>query len=79
MRRRAREDVSDQITAAENFLRDRGVKPGIGVIDVYSTINAGSPGRYNASDAGWCLWNGCHKVNYQMADHRKRAEELLRP
>jgi hypothetical protein len=74
-------DVGDQVTAAENFLRDRGVKTDMGLMDVYSTINAGSPGRYNASDAG----NGVPlerlptRSNYRMADHRERAEELLRP
>jgi hypothetical protein len=26
-------DVGDQVTAAENFLRDRGVKPGMGLMD----------------------------------------------
>ena len=43
--------VQEQMLAAENFLRDRGVKPGMGLMDIYSTINAGSPGLYNRSDA----------------------------
>jgi hypothetical protein len=71
--------VSDQVTAAENFLRDRGVKPGMGLLDIYSTINAGRPGLYNASDAG----NGgapgtvYDKVATQMVGHRARANTLL--
>lgn len=36
--------------AVGDFLEDRGFKRGMGVLDLYSTINAGSPGRYNASD-----------------------------
>ena len=40
----------EQMGAVENFLRDRGVRPGMGMMDIYSTINAGSPGLYNRSD-----------------------------
>jgi hypothetical protein len=73
------QSVGDQVVAAENFLRDRGVKPGMGLPDIYSTINAGSPGLYNASDAG----NGgapgtvMDKVTNQMAGHRLNASRLL--
>ena len=44
--------VDDQMRAVENYLRDRGLKPGSGMLDVYSTINAGRPGLYDRSDAG---------------------------
>lgn len=70
--------VGDQVLAAENFLRDRGLKPGMGLLDIYSTINAGRPGLYNRSDAG----NGgapgtvADKVA-SMAGHRARANALL--
>ena len=40
---------SSSLNAAENFLRDRGVKPGMGLLDIYSTINAGRPGSYDRS------------------------------
>lgn len=65
--------------AVENFLRDRGVKPGMGMLDLYSTINAGSPGRYNASDAGNGGMPGtvADKVGEQMVGHRARANALL--
>jgi hypothetical protein len=37
--------------AITQFAIDRGFKPGqMGLLDFYSTINAGSPGHYNASD-----------------------------
>lgn len=42
--------AQNQIDAAFRFLGDRGFKPGMGLLDLYSTINAGSPGHYNASD-----------------------------
>jgi hypothetical protein len=40
----------NQIDGMFGFLHDRGFKPGMGILDLYSTINAGSPGHYNASD-----------------------------
>lgn len=42
--------IYQQTDAALRFLRDRGYRPGMGLLDLYSTVNAGSPGRYNASD-----------------------------
>ena len=46
----AHPNARNQIDAAFNFLAARGFKPGMGMLDLYSTINAGSPGHYNASD-----------------------------
>lgn len=43
-------NAKNQIDATFNFLASRGFKPGMPLIDLYSTINAGSPGHYNASD-----------------------------
>ena len=65
--------------AVVKYLRGRGVKPGMGLLDIYSTINAGSPGRYNASDAGNGGAPGTvrDKVEKQMAAHRDRAARLL--
>lgn len=73
------QSVGDQVLAAENFLRDRGVKPGMGLPDIYSTINAGSPGRYNASDAnnGGAPGTVMDKVTQQMGPHRANAARLL--
>lgn len=71
--------VEDQLKAVVAYMRDAGVKPGMGLMDVYSAVNAGSVGRYNASDAG----NGgapgtvADKVNNQMAGHRRKAAALL--
>jgi hypothetical protein len=41
---------AQQMQAVVAFLKDRGFKPGMSILDLYSTINAGQPGRYNASD-----------------------------
>lgn len=42
--------ATNQIDAAFKFLAARGYKPGMGLLDLYSTVNAGSPGHYKASD-----------------------------
>nr|WP_255607008.1 hypothetical protein [Brucella anthropi] len=71
--------VSAQMQAVGNYLRDAGVRPGMGLPDVYSAINAGRVGRYNASDAnnGGAPGTVLDKVQNQMAGHRKNAERLL--
>lgn len=71
--------VADQVKAAGQYLVDRGVKPGHGLMDIYSAINAGGVGLYNRSDAnnGGAPGTVADKVNYQMAGHRVKAERLL--
>jgi hypothetical protein len=71
--------VGDQVNAAEDFLRDRGVKPGMGLLDIYSTINAGRPGLYDRSDAsnGGAPGTVADKVATQMVGHRARANAML--
>lgn len=65
--------------AVANYLRSTGVKPGMGMMDVYSAINAGRVGRYGASDAnnGGAPGTVADKVNRQMAGHRAKAMALL--
>ncbi|WP_298967767.1 hypothetical protein [uncultured Methylobacterium sp.] len=73
------QSFGEQLGAVESYLTDRGFKPGMGLLDLYSTINAGRPGRYGASDAG----NGgapgtvADKVNFQMGRHRDKAAAFL--
>jgi hypothetical protein len=65
--------------AIAKYMRDRGFKPGMSGMDLYSTINAGSPGRYGASDtaAGGAPGDVRDKWENQMAAHRAKAEALL--
>jgi hypothetical protein len=65
--------------AVAKYLRKAGVKPGMGLLDIYSAINAGGVGRYNASDAnnGGAPGTVADKVNKQMAAHRQKALALL--
>jgi hypothetical protein len=73
------QSFSEQMGAVERYLSDRGLKPGMGLMDLYSTINAGRPGRFGASDAnnGGAPGTVADKVNNQMAGHRARAEALF--
>jgi hypothetical protein len=71
--------TEDQVKASIQYLKDRGVTSGMGLMDIYSAINAGSVGRYDASDAnnGGAPGTVADKVNNQMAGHRARAQALL--
>ena len=65
--------------AVARYLRDTGVKPGMGLMDIYSAINAGGVGRYDRSDAnnGGAPGTVADKVNNQMAGHRQKALALF--
>ncbi len=65
--------------AVANYFRSSGFKPGMSGLDLYSTINAGSPGRYSASDAnnGGAPGDVRDKWENQMAGHRQKALALL--
>lgn len=71
--------VAAQMQAAERYLADAGFKPGMGMLDLYSAINAGKVGRYNASDAGNGGAPGTvrDKVEQQFGPHRAKAEAFL--
>lgn len=65
--------------AVARYLRDTGVKPGMGLMDIYSAINAGGVGRYDASDAnnGGAPGSVRDKVLNQMSGHRAKAEAMM--
>lgn len=65
--------------AVANYFRASGFKPGMSGLDLYSTINAGSPGRYSASDAnnGGAPGDVRDKWENQMQGHRQKALALL--
>lgn len=65
--------------AIVRYYRDRGWQPGMGLLDAYSIVNAGAPGRYNASDAnnGGAPGTVRDKVNDQMDGHRRNALALF--
>ncbi|MFM7333388.1 MAG: hypothetical protein ACKO1H_03090, partial [Tabrizicola sp.] len=61
------------------YFRSNGWKPGMSEFDAYSIVNAGAPGRYNASDAnnGGAPGTVADKVNKQFGPHREKAAALL--
>lgn len=65
--------------AIVKYFTENGWKPGMGMMDAYSIVNAGAPGRYNASDAnnGGAPGTVADKVNNQMGGHRTKALEFL--
>ena len=65
--------------AIVKYLKASGFKPGMSGMDLYSTINAGAPGRYRASDAnnGGAPGSVADKWTKQMGPHRKKAMKLL--
>ena len=65
--------------AIVHYLRDAGVKPGMGLLDIYSAINAGQVGKPNASDeaAGGAPGTVRDKVEQQMQAHKARAAQLF--
>lgn len=65
--------------AVAKYFRASGWKPGMGLLDAYSIVNAGAPGRYNASDAnnGGAPGTVRDKVEKQMGSHRSNAAKLL--
>lgn len=65
--------------AIVNYLLSSGFEPGMGMLDLYSTINAGAPGLYGRSDAnnGGAPGTVRDKVDNQMAGHRRNALALL--
>ncbi len=71
--------IEDAVKASADFLVANGFKPGMSGMDLYSTINAGAPGKYNASDEknGGTWGTVADKWNHQMGDHRAKAEGLL--
>lgn len=65
--------------AVVRYFRDRGWKPGMGMLDAYSIVNAGSPGRYNATDEnnGGTKGTVADKVRTQFDGHYRNADRLL--
>jgi hypothetical protein len=68
------QSFQEQLPGVAAFLQDRGYKPGMSMLDLYSTINAGRPGKYNAVDGTTTV---ADKVNNQMGGSRAAAAKWL--
>lgn len=73
--------IEDAVAASANYLVDAGFKPGMGLLEMYSAINAGGIGEkyYGRSDAGNGGAPGTvrDKVATQMDGHKAKAVALL--
>ncbi|PST27212.1 hypothetical protein C7U60_02705 [Mesorhizobium plurifarium] len=71
--------IEQQVAAVGRYLRDAGVQPGMGLLDIYSAVNAGAPGLYDRSDykQGGAPGTVADKVKYQMEQHKAKAAALL--
>lgn len=69
------QSFSDQMKAVVAYLKDRGLKPGMSINDLYSTINAGTPGRMSASDGNNTV---AGHVDEMQRSHRKAAEAFMK-
>lgn len=67
-------DPEKWTAAIGDFLEDRGFKKGMGVMDLYSTINAGQPGRYNASDGNGTVRTHVEQI---LGAHKEKAKGWL--
>jgi hypothetical protein len=67
--------VGQQMSAVGEYLRNAGVRPGMGLGDIYSAINAGTVGRPGAVDRGTTV---AQKIaSPQMARHRQVGAQFL--
>lgn len=69
------ETFPQQMQQVERFLRDRGVKPGMGLDKLYATVNGGNPNASQGlSDGNGTI--GSHVAKMQ-AEHSARAQAFL--
>lgn len=67
--------VEQQMPAVEAFLRERGVKPGMGISEIYRTINGGNPNAsLNASDGNGTIAQHIQRIK---AGHYAAADKFL--
>lgn len=73
-----RSQLNPESGAIWNYLEGAGVRPGMGLDQIYSAINAGSVGRMGASDAnnGGAPGTVADKVA-SMGPHRQKAAQFL--
>lgn len=65
--------------AVVRYFQQNGWRPGMGLLEAYSIVNTGAPGKYKASDAnnGGAPGTVADKVNNQMSGHRQKAVALV--
>lgn len=69
--------IPSQMNGIVSYMHDAGVKPGMGLLDIYSAINAGHVGRPNASDAAYGGHGTVADKVASMGPFRQKAMALL--
>ena len=71
--------VAEQWDAVVRYMQDRGVKPGMGLREIYAAVNTGSVSTGYRSDTanGGTPGSADDKVRDQMGAHKARAEKML--
>ncbi|MGU3538888.1 hypothetical protein [Methylobacterium sp. A54F] len=73
--------AGEQMKAVTRYLRDRGVRPGMGIHQIYGAINAGGVTDWHLQQrdaaAGGAPGTVRDKVDYQMGPHRRKGLALL--
>lgn len=67
---------NQEMIAIERYLIDRGAKPGMGIEDLYATINGGNPGAGNKPDGNGTVARSPETLA-QLEIHRGQAMEML--
>ena len=76
----AQSTIEEQIQAVGKYLQQRGVKPGMGLLEIYAAINAGDASKFSATDEnnGGAPGTVRDKVySDSMANHGANAKALL--
>lgn len=69
------QSFSEQMKSVVAYLKDRGFKPGMSLEDLYSTINAGTPGRLAASDGNNTVAGHVAEIR---KSHLKNAQAFIK-
>ena len=67
---------SSEMAAVERYLIDRGAKPGMGLEDLYATVNGGNPGAGYKADGNGTVARSNSTLR-QLREHREQATRRL--
>lgn len=65
-----------EMIAVEKYLRDRGAKPGMGLEDLYATVNGGNPGAGYTPDGNGTVARSSETLR-RLQEHKAQAVQRL--
>jgi hypothetical protein len=60
----------------ENYLKARGAKPGMGIADLYATVNGGNPRAGYTADGNGTVARSASTLK-RLEEHRRQATRKL--